>query len=334
MLFLKSKSIFLVATALTVNAAVTQYPAKPLVDAINSQFGPFIEGTAVDDEGNIFAVNHGNSARVGTIGQVTPQELFYEDKTAKGTAFNGIRFFVKDDKTFAYAADYINHRVVELTINDDDITSKNFCASPDMIQPNDLALSRAGLLFLSGTKWKPNNQAGDGDLWVCSPAGVPQRLETLGRTNGIELSPDDKYLYLSEAANRNGAPVSNKIWRYDVNPATGAVSNKKVFFDFLKIQTQHIDIDGMRTDIKGNLFVTRNGGSEVLKMSPNGDILASIKTTFTFPSNIEFGGPNGTTLYIVGRCGINTPHGHGVGCVDTWENDAPGRAWWILQDNE
>ncbi|KAK9765104.1 hypothetical protein K7432_006826 [Basidiobolus ranarum] len=333
MVYSKFDPISLLLTVSVVSAAITQYTAKPLINPSNSQFGPFIEGAAVDDEGNIFAVNFGNATSLGTLGQVTPQELFYDDKFTKGTAFNALRFFIKKDKTFAYAADYANHRVVELTINDEDIISRDFCTDLKMLQPNDLALSRAGFIYLSGMKWRPDSQVGDGDLWVCSPDGIPKRLEVLGRTNGIELSPDDKYLYLSEAFNRNGSPVSNKIWRYDVDSKTGSISNKKIFFDFTKIKTQNIDVDGMRTDIKGNLFVTRNGGQEVLKMSPSGDILASIKTNFSFGTNIEFGGSNGTTLFIVGRCGIDT-RGHKAGCVDTWENDAPGRAWWILQDNE
>ncbi|ORY00481.1 calcium-dependent phosphotriesterase [Basidiobolus meristosporus CBS 931.73] len=317
-----------------IDAAVTQHTAKSLINPSNSLFGPFIEGTAVDDEGNVFAVNFGNAASLATIGQITPQELFYEDKFTKGTALNALRFFIKGDKAFAYAADYVNHRIVELTINEEEIISRNFCSSPNMLQPNDIALSRKGFLYLSGMRWRPNNQAGDGDLWMCTPDGTPKRIEILGRTNGIELSPDDRRLYVSEASNKNGSPVSNKIWRYDVDPNTGTVSNKMLFFDFVKINTQNIDIDGMRTDHNGNLFVTRNGGKEVLKMSPAGEILASIKTSFSFVSNVEFGGTNGTTMFIVGRCGLNTASGQGVGCVDIWENDAPGRAWWILQDNE
>ncbi|KAK9685710.1 hypothetical protein K7432_015406 [Basidiobolus ranarum] len=227
MLYTKFGSISVLLTISAVSAAITQYTAKPLINSSNSQFGPFIEGTAVDDEGNIFAVNFGNGTSLATLGQVTPQELFYEDKFTKGTAFNALRFFIKNDKTLAYAADYVNHRVVELTINDEEIISKNFCTNANMLQPNDLALSKAGFIYLSGMKWRANGQAGDGDLWMCSPDGTSKRLEVMGRTNGIELSPDDKYLYLSEASNRNGVPVSNKIWRYDVYPKTGTISNKK-----------------------------------------------------------------------------------------------------------
>ncbi|ORX92637.1 calcium-dependent phosphotriesterase [Basidiobolus meristosporus CBS 931.73] len=309
--------------------------AKPLVTAETSKFGPFIEGTSVDKEGNIYAVNFGDSTTLATIGAVTPeQRLFFEDTQTPGTAFNGIRFGAKEaaeNRKVAYLADYKNHRVVQVEVNSKgEITSKNFCANPNIIQPNDLALAQDGRIFLSGMKFQNNTQVGDGDIWLCTRGGRTRRLDVMGRTNGIELSPGDKYLYVSEALDRNSTTVSNRIWRYRVH-SSGRISHKKLFFDFDSVHTGHLNIDGIRSDINGNLFVVRHGGQEVLKMSPKGRILASIKVSFTFPTNIELGGEKGTTLHIVGRCGIDTPDGEGVGCVDTWENDAPGRAWSLLQ---
>jgi sugar lactone lactonase YvrE len=43
----------------------------------------------------------------------------------------------------------------------------------------------------------------------------------MGRTNGIELSPDEKTLYVSEAFNREFIPVSNVVWQFDVDILTG-----------------------------------------------------------------------------------------------------------------
>ncbi|KAK9696240.1 hypothetical protein K7432_012584 [Basidiobolus ranarum] len=330
MFLFKLHSISILLTISGATAAIAQYKTKPLITSDKSQFGPSIEGTGVDKAGNIYAVNYGDATSLATLGQVTPQRLFYEDKVTQGTAFNGIRFS-RGNKTVAYTVDYINHRVVELTVNGPTISSRNHCSSPDFLQPNDLALSKSGYIYLSGMKWQSNGQVGDGDLWVCSPSGVPKRLDLLGRTNGIELSPDDKYLYLSEANNQNGTPISNKIWRYKIDPNTGNVSNKFLFFDFAKLQSQSVDIDGMRTDISGNLFVTRNGGQQVVKLSRSGKVLAIIKTSFSSITNLEFGGTRGKTLHIVGKCTDNSPNGEVVGCVDTWENNVPGRAWSILQ---
>ncbi|KAK9696155.1 hypothetical protein K7432_012609 [Basidiobolus ranarum] len=318
--------------------AILQYQSKPLITAENSKFGPFIEGTSVDREGNVYAVNYGNNSTLPTLGRVTPkQSLFYEDTQTPGTAFNGIRFGIKESHhhhhhKVAYVADYINHRVVKVTVDSHGKTvGKTHCSNPKFIQPNDITLARNGRMYLSGMKFHQNTQIGDGDIWVCAKEGKTKRLDVLGRTNGIELSPNDKYLYVSEAIDRDSITVSNKIWRYKVHKATGEISHKTLFFDFATVNTADLNIDGIRSDIRGNLFVVRHGGQEVLKISPKGEILASIKLSFTFPTNIELAGKHGTTLHIVGRCGINTPDGEGVGCVDTWENDVPGRAWSLLQ---
>jgi gluconolactonase len=70
------------------------------------------------------------------------------------------------------------------------------------------------------------DHAGHGDLWSCSPSAVKggsvaARLLRMGRTNGIELSPDEKTLYVSEAFNREFIPVSNVVWQFDVDILTG-----------------------------------------------------------------------------------------------------------------
>jgi sugar lactone lactonase YvrE len=51
----------------------------------------------------------------------------------------------------------------------------------------------------------------------------------------------------------------------------------------------------------GNLYVVRNGGWSVVVFSPAGAVMFRIATTFRYPTNLEFGGANGRTLYIVGR---------------------------------
>jgi SMP-30/Gluconolactonase/LRE-like region len=52
----------------------------------------------------------------------------------------------------------------------------------------------------------------------------------------------------------------------------------------------------------GNLYVVRNGGWSVVVFSSAGAVLFRIALTFRCPSNLEFGGSDGRTLYIVGRC--------------------------------
>merc|ERR1719343_1293543 len=138
------------------------------------------------------------------------------------------------------------------------MTGEDFCSDEQMSAkgvPNDLALSKSGLVFLSGQDWGSST----GGLWLCRANGEAVLLETMGRTNGIALSPDDATLYVTEAI---GSPVANdtfaegqRIWKYDV-AADGSISNKVEFFNFatdfpMTLPGEaSVDSDGMRTDIR------------------------------------------------------------------------------------
>jgi len=140
---------------------------------------------------------------------------------------------------------------------------------------------------------------------------------------------------LSEAnGGNNGTPiVSNVIWSFKIGD-NGDLTEKQVFFDFATLGTEMEDIDGMRTDTDGNLWVSRNGAGRVVKLSPEGEFLEAFTTAITFQTNLDFGGPDGKTLYIVGRCNGNStaPYwGQGPGCMEKLETTgAPGTSWAYL----
>jgi sugar lactone lactonase YvrE len=157
----------------------------------------------------------------------------------------------------------------------------------------------------------------------------------MGRTNGIEVSADGKWLYVSEAFNKDNNPVSNMIWRFPVKP-DGAldVNKKELVVDFAAADgSGKYDVDGMRLDVTGKLYVTRNGAGEVAVVDPavTNKILYKIKLPFSAPTNLEFGGLDGRTLFVVGRCGVNTPWGKGDGCVEAIPASAAGLYWTGLQ---
>jgi sugar lactone lactonase YvrE len=311
--------------------------SEPFITSQTSQFGNFIEGASVNRRGHLFAVNYGPignpSENMNQLGQAFPaQRLFYSDEL-RNSLLNGIRFY---NSSTAYVVDAVNHRVLALNITEeaDDqtkvIDSTVFCSSNDMLQPNDLTLSiRTGAVFTSGMQWLSNTNETHGDIWACLQNGRTVKLEVMGRTNGIELSPDDSILYVSESYNRGGTPYVQKIWKYNVNlNSAEIISGKTLFADFAVVDgTAHVDIDGMKTDVNGNLYVTRHGNSQVVIFSPSGTVIGRISLNFPNPTNCEFGGPNGTTLFIVGKCRDNEQKG----CVDTIEVTNPGRTWTLLQ---
>ena len=104
------------------------------------------------------------------------------------------------------------------------------------------------------------------------------------RPNGIALSPDGKILYVANSDDRN-------VRAYDLDRA-GQASNERV-----AIANLPSGPDGIRTDAKGNLYVTARG---VLVYSPTGESLGKI-TVPVNPRNLAFGDKDFKTLYMVGN---------------------------------
>jgi sugar lactone lactonase YvrE len=157
-----------------------------------------------------------------------------------------------------------------------------FAHNDAMNQPNDLAIALDGTLYASDPNWK----AGTGQLWRIDRDGKTERLaEGMGTTNGIEVSPDGKNLYVNESVQRN-------VWVFDLT-AEKKLANKRLLRKF-----EDFGFDGMRCDVDGNLYITRHGKGTVVKLSPKGEILKEIDVLGSKPSNLCFGGLDGRTVYV------------------------------------
>lgn len=332
--------------------------ATPFITSKTSKYGLGMEGVSVDSTGTVYATAYGGGSSNGLGTIATPdgtahQQLFSVDQTG-GISYNGLRFLPlspelsKQFLSRAVATDVIGHQIVHLlqATFERRVRLYTFCRNDSMAQPNDMAVAaKSGRLYISGGKFdRLTTVIGDGDLWMCeTPSSfyrasatelgpVPaQRLGLFGITNGIELSPDERTLYLSESFNRNGLVAENKIWKFAVDPATGAVSNRTLFADFREVDgTEWQDVDGIRSDMDGNLFVARNGPEGmVVKLSPEGKLLLTIRAPGLIEAtNLDLAGVNGTSLFVVGKC-VDEPE---KGCVDVWSGNAsPGRAWTQLK---
>jgi gluconolactonase len=109
--------------------------------------------------------------------------------------------------------------------------------------------------------------------------------------NGIALSPDGKTLYVA-----NSDP-KKAIWMsFPVNE-DGTLGKGKVFFDATAwVGTKKGLPDGMKVDVKGNIFATGPGG--VLVFTPEGKHLGTIATGVN-TGNCCFGDDDGSTLYVM-----------------------------------
>ncbi len=160
------------------------FVATPLTDP--KDFTPGIEGPQCDLDGNIYAVNF---AKQQTIGKVTPAgkgEVFLElpgESTGNGIVF--------DSHGLMYIADYVGHNVLRVDMATKKISV--FAHHDKMNQPNDLAIAPNDTLYASDPAW----DKGTGQIWMISTAGkVTQVAADMGTTNGIDVSPDGKTLYV------------------------------------------------------------------------------------------------------------------------------------------
>ena len=266
----------LVCTVLGCNAQGFEGSLYESVDhTAENLFSTNIEGPAVDKKGNLYVVNY---QKDGTIGHVKPDgsvELFVT--LPQGSTANSIQF---DSKGNMYLADFTGHNLLMVYMKTREVSV--YVHNDAFNQPNDLCINRRDQIFASDPNWGNST----GKLWRIDRGGKPVLLtDEMGTTNGIELSPDEKILYVNES-------VQRKIWAFDVD-RNGDLSNKRLFAEFYDF-----GFDGMKCDKKGNLYVTRHGKGTIAILSPDGKLIREVALTGKRCSNLVFGGPDGKTVFV------------------------------------
>ena len=238
-------------------------------------FTPGIEGPAVNNKGELFAVNFEREGTIGIVDENGKGRVFLE--LPEGSIGNGIRF---DSKGNMFIADYMAHRVYRVPAGSN--VPEIWAEQPNMNQPNDLTIGKQGQLYLSDPNWSEST----GRIWMVDPQRNVVLLEDqMGTTNGIEVNPEGTILYVNES-------IQRKVWKYDILPG-GRIDNKQLFIAF-----KDFGMDGMRCDEKGNLYITRFEKGTVVIVSPEGKILDEIELKGKKPSNITFGGTERKTCYV------------------------------------
>jgi gluconolactonase len=164
--------------------------------------------------------------------------------------------------------------------------------------PNDVTIDGKGRLYFT-------DLAGAAVYRVDAPGKLVRILAApdIQRPNGIQVSPDDRTLYLIEANQAQGG--ARLIRRYDLQP-DGTVRNMRVHYNFSPGRSA----DGMSIDTHGNLYASAGmnqlrGTSETLDnkagvyvISPEGKLLQFIPIPEDFITNNAFGGADMKTLYV------------------------------------
>ena len=278
---------------------VTAIPGVVSGDAQWTKFweGPMIvDGMTADADGNVlFAQEQSNSIiRVWPDGRWWVQWPFVAGAGSVSIDSEG-RTFAADrsctDPGLGLGANCtIPSRIVQLT-PERKVVADKFADSSTLGRINDLrADGHGGAYYTQGGLF---HAKADGTVDTIAAAGNPQQGGLF--TNGLELSPDGKTLYVTNRTT---------IIAFDV-AADGGLSNRRDFATLGSEPQGSFGGDGMTVDADGRLYVT--GGPGIYVFDKAGRQLGIIPVPRR-AITATFAGPDRKTLYV-GTLGANTPTG-------------------------
>ncbi len=143
-----------------------------------------------------------------------------------------------------------------------------------------------------------NMWTGVGDRKERRPLGVFYRIGPRGGArkvdsrfvcpNGPAFSPDGRVCYFADS-------VACKIYRYDIDPAGGAIGPRRLFATVPEGDGMP---DGMTVDAEGGLWCCHWDGWRVTRYGPDGRVEREIRVPVPRPTSVAFGDADLGTLYI------------------------------------
>jgi gluconolactonase len=289
------------ATAITLIGVVGPIPAVAQAPEVATAVA-FTEGPTVDRDGNVYFTEM-VSERILKLSANGVLSTFREQS-------NGANGLLVDPEGLLVACEGADSQRTgvlvkfkpqitrtNLRTGQREVLADNYQGKP-FVGPNDVTIDGKGRLYFT-------DLTGGAVYRIDGPGQLARILSVpdIQRPNGIQISPDDKQLYLVEA---NGAEGGARLIRaYDLR-ADGTVGNMRVHYNFYPGRSA----DGMSIDTQGNLYASAGmnqlrGTSETLDtktgvyvISPQGQLLKFIPIPEDFITNNAFGGSDMKTLYV------------------------------------
>lgn len=157
---------------------------------------------------------------------------------------------------------------------------------------NDGRTDRQGRYWVGSMSLDFSDRDGPSGATYCfDGTSLSERISPIHDANGNAFSPDGRTMYRSETFQR-------KIFAYDLDPETGALSNERLFAEV----PDHLGLpDGAVVDADGGYWPALpagpSGGS-VARFTPEGKLDLVIEIPVLLPLMPAFGGPDLSTLYI------------------------------------
>lgn len=142
--------------------------------------------------------------------------------------------------------------------------------------------------FWAGAKHSEETQ-GLGPLFKLDTQGnVEQYDHGYTVANGIEFSPDGRFLYVADSPNRI-------IYRYPYDADQGAIGSRETF---IQLSEQEGVADGIAVDHEGCVWNAQFAGNCVNRYNDQGEPIQTIELPVSFPTSCYFGGKDLQTLFI------------------------------------
>jgi D-xylonolactonase len=176
--------------------------------------------------------------------------------------------------------------IARLELETGNLTVRPFSSDEGMKRFNDVTADFHGRVF-AGTIGKDTESGG---LHRFDPDGSSRLLfRGTGVANGMGFSPDGRTFYWT-------CSTTGKIFAFDYEPSTGALSRRRVFFACGPGEGAP---DGLCVDRKGFVWSARWDGSCVVRHDPVGSrIVEKIAVPAPFVTSCCFGGPESRDLFI------------------------------------
>jgi len=175
---------------------------------------------------------------------------------------------------------------------------------------NDMCADLSGNLITGKLNLGPD----EGSSWRITPAGQWSMLDgDISNTNGPTVAVFDGEMTLIIGDS------SKQYYRYDYDPATGAVGPRAVFGDVDNLgpspEKRGVP-DGATLDSDGGLWCALPGSSRIVRFTTSG-FDREIELPCLNPTDVTFAGPNLDTLYVVAiGDGLYALDGVGAGRVE------------------
>ncbi len=305
-------------------AAIFELGSKLQIISASGRGG---EGPAWDPDLGVLTSGNGDINRLDNHGQAS---IF-----RKGAGTNGLLF---DRNGSIVACEPVARRVTRTTrdgkvqVLTDRFDGKRYNT------PNDLTLDSKGRLYFSDPRYGSRDGMEIVDaagktvegVYRIDPNGTVVRVigREVQRANGVLVSSNDRYLYVADNANDLHAGA-RKLWRFELfENGSVDLTSQRLLYDWGKSRGP----DGLKQDIKGNLYVaggtsaavppfepdnSQKGGIYVF--SPEGNLLTFLHVPRDEVTNCAFGGSDLRTLYITAG-----------GTLYSIRTKNPGRVVWPL----